>query len=200
MRPTVLFPRFIRCKRGTAALESAFILPVFFFLILGMFELGLMAYSSVTLDTIVQRAGRDASIGRLQGTGTHSARAIAVIKEGAKKLVGGSMAQVTARTLSVTQEDGYSGAPDFCRDTPGDPYPDTCNNWLERNSVPNPNPNAGNGNGEYNPGRDFGGAREVVEIRLTLPWRANFGLVRDIFGEDGVLLLESSTIVKNEPQ
>lgn len=187
MRLTVLSSRLRRCKRGATAVEFAFVFPLFLLIVLGLFELGLMAYTSVALESMVTYAGRQATIGNLTGTGTHSEQVKAMIESDVKNLIGGENATISANVLSVTQVGGFS-EPDYCNDPPG--YPPTCpsGNFVDLNN-----------DGEYTSQNNFGGSEEVVQIRVALPWRANFDFVKDIFGEDGMAVLEASTIVKNEP-
>lgn len=188
MQPTVMLSRFKRCKRGATAIEFAFVFPIFLFIILGLFELGLIGYTSVALETIVTRVGREASIGNLDGTGTRSDRVIAMIQQRAAPLIGSERLEIAERTLSVTESGGYNSQQpqqDWCNNPP------SCTMFVDNN-----------GNGVYDPpgtAGGFGGAEEVIEITVRLPWRANFGFVREVFGENGITPITAVTIVKNEP-
>ncbi len=184
MQPAVILSRFKRCKRGATAIEFAFVFPIFLFIILGLFELGLIAYTSVALESIVTRVGREASIGSIPGTGPRSERVRALIMERARPLIGSENIQIDDRVLS----EDYSSQQqqqDWCNNPPD------CTIFVDNN-----------GNDVYDPpgtGGSFGGASQVVEITVRLPWRANFGFVRDVFGENGITPIFAVTIVKNEP-
>lgn len=186
MQPTVTLSRFRRCKRGATAVEFALVFPIFLVIILALFELGLIGYTSVALESIVTRVGREASIGNFNGDETRSEQVKAMIKERTKPLIGSENIQIIDTVLSVTESGGYNAAlPDYCNNPP------SCTMFVDNN-----------GNGVYDPpgtGGGFGGAEEVVEIRVRLPWRANFGFIRDVFGENGITPITAVTIVKNEP-
>lgn len=188
MQSTVLASRFTRCKRGATAVEFAFIFPVFLFMILGLFELGLLAYTSVALESIVARSGREASINQLDpgSTDPRSEQLVTMIRERTQRLIGSENIEISTNIINTGTSGGYNTVePDFCNNPPA------CTIFIDNN-----------GNGQYDPpgtGNNFGGAEEVVEIKVRLPWRANFGFIKEIFGENGLALIKASTIVKNEP-
>ena len=188
IRFTALKARFARCKRGATAVEFAFVFPVFLFIILGLFELGLLAYTSVALESIVARSGREASIGALDpdSTDPRSEQLVTMIRERTSRLIGSENIEIITNVINAGTSGGYQATdPDFCQNPP------SCTVFIDNN-----------GNGQYDPpgtGNNFGGGEEVVEIKVRLPWRANFGFVREIFGDNGMALILASTIVKNEP-
>ncbi len=181
-------------RDGATAIEFALIAPIFFLIVLGLMEVGLFMYTSVAVESIVARSGREASIGNLVGgAGSRSDQVQEMIRQSTRQLIGGQMTQVNARVLDVEQNNGYSGGqePDLCFDPYGVGVP-FCNGQFED----------ANGNGQYDAdttANNAGNAEEVVEITVRLPWRANFPMVRDLFGPDGFAVIRASTIVKNEP-
>jgi Flp pilus assembly protein TadG len=54
--------RLARCRSGTAAVETALLLPLLLLLILGAMEFGRMAWAKATLTYAVQEAARCASV------------------------------------------------------------------------------------------------------------------------------------------
>lgn len=175
-----------RCRRGATAVEFALVFPMFLLIILGLFELGLMAYTGVALETIVTKVGREASIGSIPGTGTRSERVKAMIMERAAPLIGSENIMIYDTKLNVGQSGGYNTTePDYCNNPPA------CTSFVDNNN-----------NNVYDPpgtATNFGAGEDVVEIKVRLPWRANFGFVKTVFGEDGITPLMAVTIVKNEP-
>jgi len=54
--------RLLRCRRGSAAVEAAFVLPLLLLLLLGIIEFGRMAWTRSSLDFAVQEAARCAVV------------------------------------------------------------------------------------------------------------------------------------------
>ena len=63
-----LFRRYKRANSGAAGVEFAFIAPVFFTLLLGIIEVGILFYAQNTLEFATQNAGRLVRTGSAQGT------------------------------------------------------------------------------------------------------------------------------------
>lgn len=59
-----LVSRLARCRRGNAAVEAAFVLPLLLLMLLGFIELGRLAWTKSALDFAVQEAARCAAIAR----------------------------------------------------------------------------------------------------------------------------------------
>ena len=74
--------RLSSCRRGSAAVESAFILPVLLLVLLGIFELGRIAWTQSSLTFAVQEAARCASV-RPDLCGTSAATASYAAKRAA---------------------------------------------------------------------------------------------------------------------
>ena len=82
-------PRFartlVRCRRGTAAVEAAFVLPVLLLLLLGILEFGRMFWAQASLDFAVQETARCASVrpdlcGTAEAASAYAAARIAAVK------------------------------------------------------------------------------------------------------------------------
>jgi hypothetical protein len=186
--------RFLKRGDGATAVEFTLLAPIFFLIVLGLMEVGLFMYTNVAVESVVARAGREASIGNLVGGGaTRSEQVRQMIVTNTRTLIGGQMTQVNTRVLNVAQNNGFNGRqePELCYDPYGVGVP-VCNGQYDDTD----------GDGIYDAdttANNAGGAEEVVEITVRLPWRANFQIVRDIFGPDGFAVIRASTIVKNEP-
>ena len=85
---------FRRHTRASAAIEFAFIAPVFFTLLLGIMETGIVYYAQNTLEYATQVAGRQIRTGSAQGTTFSSA----------SKCTGGSGGSGTAGAYASSQE------------------------------------------------------------------------------------------------
>jgi hypothetical protein len=58
-----------------------------------------------------------------------------------------------------------------------------------------------NGNGVYDasvPAVSLGNPGDIIEVRVFYPWSLQIPLMKQFFGQRGVLMLTSSAIVKNE--
>lgn len=190
-----LVSRFRTNKKGAVAIEGAFLFPIMIALVLGIMEIGVLAYTSVALESLTTQAGREASIGVPATAGSNRAEfASALIRDKAANLIGGDGVRIDSKVISVTENNPDSPPEenlDICLDPYGVGIPDCLGAFEDVN-----------GNGVYDGEEeddDFGTATEVVEIKVTLPWRGNLGFVKALFGSDGVALLTASTIVKNEP-
>lgn len=186
--------RFLRNKQGATAIEFALLAPIMFALMLVIIEVGLLAYTSVALESVVTQAGREASIGTPETAGTTRSEFVTnLIKKNASSLIGNEALRIDSHVIVVTDnaQEPTDEVFDICLDPYGVGIPDCAGAFEDVN-----------GNGQYD-GRefldDFGGSTEVVQINVALPWRANFGIVRSIVGENGFTVLRASTIVKNEP-
>lgn len=67
-RPGVL-GRLVGCRRGATAIELAFILPVFLYLLTGIVELAMLFYTTTVVDGAVSNAGRQIRTGQAQLSG-----------------------------------------------------------------------------------------------------------------------------------
>lgn len=184
-----------RDERGANAIEFSLLAPVFFLVMIGLFEVGLFTYTAVSLESIVARAGREASIGNMTaGGGTRVEQVQQMIRDSSEPLIGSENIQIDLRELDVAEAGGYSAPiqPDICLEPYGIGIPESqCSQFEDLN-----------GNGVYDAqatSSSAGNAEDVVEINVRLPWRANFAIVKSMFGENGVAVIKASTIVKNEP-
>lgn len=62
-----------RCRRGITALESALVLPPFFVLTFGIFEITTMSFAAATLEGQVGEAARQIRTGAVQSSGSPAA-------------------------------------------------------------------------------------------------------------------------------
>lgn len=189
------FLAMFRREDGAVAIEFALLVPVLLAVLLGTIEVGLIAYTSVALESLVTQAGREASIGTPATAGTTRAEFVSrLIKNKAASLIGNEALRIDSRVISVTNNNADNNGTqnlDICLDPYGVGVPECLGAFEDVN-----------GNGVYDGEAEqdeFGTSTEVVEINVTLPWRANLEFIKAFFGQDGVALLRASTIVKNEP-
>lgn len=187
-----LLERFLRDESGVSAVEFAIVSTVFFMLLMGLIEYGLMMLTKVAIESALMEASRSASVGSVPPGCSAGDRVCAVQKyfnDRTSALINPQSVKITSDVVtSPTQS--TPPTPDICLDNPSVPYPATCVTWMDNNPAPGYQPV-----GTMN----VGNAGDVVEIRVTYLWRVIFPMFRSYFGTNGVLTISSSTVVKNEP-
>jgi Flp pilus assembly protein TadG len=176
-------------QSGATIIEFALVAPIFFLLILGIIEFGLIGFSQVAIESAVSATAREASIGkstggdRVQYVRTH-------IRKKLKGLINVDELVITANTVAAG---GASQKADICLSNPpriGGP----CNPPLTYQDE--------NGNGVYDatpPAVSLGNSGDLIEVRALYPWKIQLPFLNRFFGDNGIFTITSSTIVKNEP-
>lgn len=197
--------RFLYDQRGANILEFAFVAPVFFLLLLGIMEFGLYMFNQVMIQSIAYQAAREASLGRISGTGSCSTTVNTVqyitclVQQKSSSLVRGNAVQVA---IARTTPTGGVAQPDVCILANGEVSstvePCPTNQWEEVNGITGYQSLSGVNNS--------GAAGEIVEVRVIYPWRTLIPYASRYFGTrdangvgSGVVLISASTVVKNEP-
>lgn len=99
--PRKLLARLAGCRRGAAAVEAAFILPLLLLLILGIFEFGRMAWTRSALDFAVQEAARCAVVRPGQCGTTAQIQAYAAAKVAAVGVPASAFTVATGQACGV---------------------------------------------------------------------------------------------------
>lgn len=190
--------QFRQDQSGATIIEFAVIAPVFFFLMFIIIELGLMLFSQVALESATMQVSRSASVCNSGGNGGGDCASLVrqLVQQRTRGLINSENITVSANTLA---NGGAARAPELCLTNPPSSPPVCPDRYEDRN-----------GNGRYDgPGTvSTGNAGDLVEIRVSYPWRMLIpGIERlivdsgKLYGnDDNVLMLSASTIIKNEPQ
>lgn len=193
MRHPSIFARFRRDQEGATIIEFALVATIFFTLMLGVIEYGMIMFTKVAIESATQQSGRTAAIGT--GNNNKACDRVCVIRnmvsDKTMGLVSPESVFVTATVVS-----GSSNAPtvpDICLDDASNPYPPTCKVYENNNGASGYQQQGAINNASV------GKAGGLVEIRVTYLWRVLFPLFRSYFGNNGVLTITSTTVVKNEP-
>ena len=187
--------QFFRDRVGATAVEFAIVSVPFFILFLGVIEFGLFMVTKVALESAVTQAGRSNAI-TLQ-TGQSKVDAIK------QKVADKTSALLNANEIIFAENTIAKGgtlAPDICYEhginnpPAAPPGPPTCNcatcQYID-----------GNGKPGYQQGtldNDGGNSGELVELRVSYPWHVLFPILGDYLGNNGVILMSSSIVVRNE--
>ncbi|MDX2095768.1 MAG: TadE/TadG family type IV pilus assembly protein [Alphaproteobacteria bacterium] len=188
--------RWMRDTAGATAIEFAVVSGVFFMLMFGIIEYGMIMLTKVAIESATQQVGRSASIGNnVAGCANPVCSIKKIIADKTVGLVNPKSVIVTATVVSGATT-GTPPTPDMCLADAANPFPATCPPgapFQNNNGVAGYQLSAGLTAGS------IGGAGDLVEIRVTYLWRVLFPLFRSQFGRNGVLTITSSTVVKNEP-
>lgn len=173
---------FRHARDGAAALEFAMVAPVFFLLMLGILDLGQMAYGRVQLQGIVQDAARSSSL-ETANTGEADTK---VAREVTRVLPG---ATVQGKRVSYYDFNDV-GRPEKWNDANAD---DVCNNgesYVDENR---------NGAWDADIGQETnGGAGDVVLYTVTITYKPLFP-VPLMQNSQGERTLVATTVKKNQP-
>lgn len=195
--------RFLRAREGATIVEFAIVAPVFFLLLLGIIEFGLFTFHKVAIESIAMQVGREATLGRANADPTCASTGNdrydyirCYVNRKAGGLIDGDEVLVS---INPVAEGGVRAAPEICLDNPNRPSstPLTCRSWEDTN---------GNGVYEGLTQVNAGEAGQLVEVRISYPWRVLVPFMnRFIGGKDNTgkdtdsVMITSSTIIKNEP-
>ncbi|MFM9889310.1 MAG: TadE/TadG family type IV pilus assembly protein [Rickettsiales bacterium] len=197
MKRTKMTRMLNRCcadEAGATIVEFALIAPLFFLVFMGVLELGMFSFHKVAVEAITASSGREASIGKTAGGSCASTISrveyvACLVKYKSSSLISGERTQVQANTIAG----GGTMKPDLCLDDINNPStgPATCTKFKEVNGTPGYQGAASILN--------LGNAGELVQITVTYPWKVQFPIASGLFGDDGVFLISSSTVIRNEP-
>ncbi len=204
MKSIGILQRLRRHEEGATAVEFAIVAVMFFTLMFGIIEYGMIMFTKVALESAVVQASRSASLGTVvagcENTDSTAARICTVrrlVEDNTLGFVRRDAVEVTANDVTVSTTASPS-VPDMCLDDPMDPYPASCTGGFIDNSAPAGYQQSGGIT-------SVGVAGSLVEIRATYLWRVLFPLF-EIFpsysgsgGQQGFLVITSSAVIKNEP-
>lgn len=188
--------KFRKHQGGMATVEFAIIALPFFMLLWGIIEYGLILFTQMAIESATLQIAREASIGkgRVDSLGVCSREEYVrqVIHEKTAGLINASSVEISAAPVA---NGGVRAdqTPDICMSNnpptvggacPGGIYEDVNHNGVYDPTVP---------------GLALGNAGELVELRATYPWKVQIPFFNQFFGDHGVLLITSSTVLRNEP-
>ena len=177
-------------RSGATIIEFAVIAPIFFLLLFAIIEFGLIAYSQVVIESGVAAVAREASLGK---TGTFPNRIDYIQAHLRKKLAGLINSDEIIISANTIVSGGVTTTPDICMTNPPTSNRANCDPPLTFEEI--------NGFDGYQgaAGMNMGDAGELIEVRVYYPWRVQFPLMKQFFGENGVMMITANAIVKNEP-
>lgn len=180
--------QFIQQQSGATIIEFAVVAPVVFLLLMGLIEFGRIGFTQVAIESATASAAREASIGK-----AISGDRVQYIKQTIRNKLASALNEnqliISANTVVAG---GVAATPDICMTSPprvGGPC-DPPLTWDDVNGIP--------GYQGTIPTVSLGNPGDVIEVRVFYPWSVQIPLMKQFFGQRGVLMLTSSAIVKNE--
>lgn len=190
-----ILARLRRNNDGSTAVEFAIVSFAFFIMMFGIIEYGLIMMSKVAVESAVMQVSRSTSIGTSTFAGCTD-RVCAVkklVEDKSFGLINRNSVKVTA-TVVTSASTLPPAVPDVCLDSISDPYPSSCtSSWVNNDGV------AGYQQTGDIDAASLGTENQLVEIRISYLWRVIFPIFSSYFGDNGVLSISSSTVIKNEP-
>lgn len=190
---------FLRKNDGVTMIEFAIVAPLFFLLVFGMVELGLIIYSRMIIQNIAIEITRTSSIGKdsdAQCNGLYSRVDYikCLVKSKSSVLINGDKTQVQIVKLS----DGDTVTPDICFDiNPPSSEPATCTVYQNVNGI------AGY---QGIKASELGEGGDIIEVRISYPWSILMPMVGSFFqstdnmgGNRNTFMVTASTVIRNEP-
>ena len=195
---------------GATIVEFALVAPVFFLILFAVFEFGLITFSNVVIESAVMHASRAASLGKTSNssgpcatTADRLGYVTCVIRDRTSVLINADRLIISANPVSGGGTPATS-VPDICMTVPPS-SPAACDPPLYYQEV--------NGTSGYQgPGAvnnaSLGASGELVELRVSYPWRVQMPFMSSFFGcqgaqkagcQQGIIMLTSATVFKNEP-
>lgn len=176
------------CRRGGAALEFAFALPILILLMCGTLDLGMVLFADVLMEGAVRDTSRLGITGYAPSGEDRDTMILNALKKDTLGLIDVNQATITHKVY-----DNFSdiGQPEPYDDANGNGQYDVGETYTDVN---------GNGQWDSDMGvAGLGGSGSVVLYTVTYPWRTWTHLVDPLFGSDGTITLKATTAVRNEP-
>jgi Flp pilus assembly pilin Flp len=189
-----LLHRLHKAESGATLIEFALVLPPLLLLVIGMFEVATAMFVSTSVESALREASRYGITGSQPANGqTRQQQILQIIRDHTFGFLDPATTAISFKTYASFQDVGQP-----------EPFVDT----------PPPGPLA---NGKYDPGENFtdlngngqwdadrgtngvGNAGDVVQYKVDYDWHLMTPFLSQILGNNGVLHMSASLVVRNEP-
>ena len=180
---------FLRCCRGSAAVEFVFALPVLILLVFGIIEVAMVMFVMALTEGGLREASRYGITGQIPENLTRDEMILQMVNNHTHGLIDVSGANLTYQVYPSFED---IGKPEPFVD--GDPKNGTYDVGEDFTDI--------NGNGQWDPdmgAAGLGGPGEVVLYNIDYQWEFMLPVFEIFGGPDGVLNLSASLAVRNEP-
>ena len=177
--------RFLKARRGAAALEFALVAPVFFILLIGVFDLSILFFLLLTLENAALDAARFGSTGAVPEDATRDERIREIVHGATMGLLDDKGLDIR---MLVYQSYEDVAAAEWLFDVNGNDAHDPGEIFDDVN---------GNGVWDGDPGVPGSGApNEIVVYRVSAQYRLITPLMDDLIG---AIPIRSAVPIRNEP-
>ena len=186
--------RFARAQSGAAVIEFAFALPPLVLLIVGMFEVAVAMFVSTSVENALREASRYGITGDVPAGTTRQAQILQIIEANTLGMLDPDTTKITFMKYASFQD---VGQPEPFTDTPDPADPkhngkyDSGEDYVDLN-----------GNSQWDDDRGIAGvgaSGEVVRYKVDYQWHVMTPLLSSMLGDNGVLHMSASVVVRNEP-
>jgi Flp pilus assembly pilin Flp len=186
--------RFARAQSGAAVIEFAFALPPLVLLIVGMFEVAVAMFVSTSVENALREASRYGITGNVPAGTTREAQILQIIEDNTLGMLDPATTKITFMKYASFQD---VGQPEPFTDTPDPADPkhngkyDSGEDYVDLN-----------GNSQWDDDRGIAGVGaygEVVRYKVDYQWHVMTPLLSSMLGDNGVLHMSASVVVRNEP-
>jgi hypothetical protein len=187
-----IFRRLMRDHAGAVLIEVVVVAFVFFSMTFAIIEYGMIMLTKIAIESATQQVSRSSGVNKAVGGCTDRACQVSkLVQDKTLGLISPQYVNITSRVVS-SPTDASPPIPDTCLDTPGVPSPPACFGYLNNDGV------AGYQQPVSVSVAAVGATSDLVEIRVSNLWQVMFPLMKPFF-KNGVVVISSSTVVKNEP-
>ncbi len=180
--------RLARADDATAAVDFAIIAPVFFLFVIGILEFAMLMVGETLLQSAVTDASRFGLTGRTLVGQTREEVIAGLVASRTYGLI--DIERLEFDTLVYPSFDSV-GQPETFTDQNGNGSWETGEPFVDTN---------GNGQWDADMGAaGLGGPDDVVLYRVRYDWRMLTPMFRALFPPDGVVPMEASLAIRNEP-
>jgi hypothetical protein len=187
-----IYRSFYRQQQGATIIEFALVAPVFFILIMGIIEFGMILFHQVVVESVTIQASRLASL----NVATPGCDRVCTVRRLVEEKAGGLL-RTDRIAISANRVSGSASprVPEYCLTTPPS-YPaadGSCPPSVPCDDVNNNNRCDGPAN------MSLGDAGDLIEIRVSYPHELITPGLSALMGRNGVWMSTTATVVKNEP-
>ena len=179
-----------RCLKGGVTIEFALIGTVLFIMLFGIIEVGMITFSQVVVENATNKTVRNIRLGLDGGTGNMKQYIRDEIRRNTVGLINNNNIIITT---DLDTNYNVIPKPEKCLADPPAPA-GTCPAGAPFQDA--------NGNGKYDgdmPELELGGPGDRIRIAVYYNWNVISPILRPLMGENGSLVIKSTTFVKNEP-
>jgi Flp pilus assembly protein TadG len=194
LKPLSQLQRFARAQSGAAVIEFAFALPPLVLLIIGMFEIAVAMFVSTSVENALREASRYGITGDAPAGSTRQDQILQIIQDNTFGMLDPATTTITFMKYASFQD---VGQPEPFTDTP-DPADPKHNGTYDAGEAYDDL----NGNGQWDDDRGVAGvgaSGEVVRYKVDYEWHVMTPLLSSMIGDNGVLHMSASVVVRNEP-